>query len=141
MVKTLVNKIIIGQLCLRTRDGIMESFVTAKTLFVLKRYDIANASIMPPQIDLKTYTKGKHKSKRIEIGDGRSLLFLTPTPLLQIQLRLQSDFENFSNIILRSIPILNFSKFGKPIMTSNSYFMLASFLCFVTLYRKMASFR
>jgi len=35
--------------------------------------------------------------------DGRSLLFLTPTSLLllQIQLRLQSSSEKFSNIILR----------------------------------------
>jgi len=37
------------------------------------------------------------------VRDGRSLLFLTPTSLLlrQIQLRLQSDSENFSNIILQ----------------------------------------
>jgi len=27
----------------------MEHFISAKTLFVLKRYDIANAFIMPPQ--------------------------------------------------------------------------------------------
>jgi len=27
----------------------MEHFVSAKTLFFLKRYDIANASTMPPQ--------------------------------------------------------------------------------------------
>jgi len=26
----------------------MEHFISVKTLFVLKRYDIANASIMPP---------------------------------------------------------------------------------------------
>jgi len=40
---------------------------------------------------------------RVLIRDGRSLLFLTPTLLLlqQIQLRLQSYFEKFSNIILR----------------------------------------
>jgi len=30
----------------------MDNFVTTKILFVLKRYEIANASIMPPQARL-----------------------------------------------------------------------------------------
>jgi len=43
---------------------------------------------------------------QVRSRDGRSLLFLIPTPLLlrQIQLRLQSDSESFSNIILRIHP-------------------------------------
>jgi len=32
---------------LKAWGGIMEHFVSTKTLFVLKRYDIANACIMP----------------------------------------------------------------------------------------------
>jgi len=36
---------------LSTKGSIMEQFVSAKTLFVLKRY-IANASIMPPKVCL-----------------------------------------------------------------------------------------
>jgi len=61
------------------------------------------------------------------IKDDRSLLFLTPTPLLlrQIQLRLQSDSENFSNIILQ---LRNFQSLGTNVVTSKSYFTLASFL-------------
>jgi len=50
---------------------------------------------------IKRYWKDGKSGTRIR--DGRSLLFLTPTLLLlrRIQLRLQSDSENFSNIILR----------------------------------------
>jgi len=33
-----------------TKSGIMEHFVSAKVVFVSKRYDIANACIMPPLI-------------------------------------------------------------------------------------------
>jgi len=48
---------------------------------------------------------------RMVTRDGRSLLFLTSTLLLlrQIQLRLQSNSEKFSNIILR---LRNFQSLG-----------------------------
>jgi len=45
---------------LMIQGDIMEHFASAKTLFVLKRYDIANACIMPTLFCM-TFTFGKHR--------------------------------------------------------------------------------
>jgi len=47
----------------RIRDGIMEHFLSAKFLFVLKRYDIANASICRSRFAVTgSRLRSKHKN-------------------------------------------------------------------------------